>query len=203
MKYSLVFFLLLSCSLFEESKVHYFNNQLTPTINASLALFSAYIKCKKSTDAGNLSKFKGVTFTVKGRQDHFYLIQLTSVMGELNTCDQVVTFSPKEIPYQNQLTRWYDKEKKILTYDIGHGKLYNFNQMYVDTTYQFQITVVSENEIEVFIKRTDPAKNLSTQEIQAKGPSFYEQHSFRGILKTYEPVPVIYIPPGTEVEFSW
>ena len=204
MRYAIIFFLLLSCSLVEESKVHYFKNQLTPTINASLTLFAAYLKCRQSIHPDNPTRPTGAIFIVKGKQDHFYLTNITSLAGELSVCEQAATFSTKEIPYQNKLTRWYNKEKEIFTYDMDHGKLYNFNQIYLDTTYRFEITFITENEFEIFIKRTDDNHFMHTQENQEKRASFYEQHSFKGTLKSNTPNQVFYTPPGNHnIEFSW
>jgi len=204
MQYSIIFFFLLSCSLVEESKIHYFNNQLTPTINASLTILAAYLKCKQATHPDNPSRLAGTVFIVKGKQDHFYLTDIASLSGELSYCEQVATFSTKEIPYQNKLTRWYNKEKEIFTYDMDHGKLYDFNQMYMDTIYRFEIRLIAENEFEVFIKRTDSKHPMNTQEIQDQKASFYEQYSFKGFLKSSVTNQVIYIPPGiNNIEFSW
>jgi len=203
MRYLLIVLLFTSCTLFEESKVNYFSNQLTPTINASLTLFSSYLKCKQSVPTDTSSKSSGITFLVQGKKDHFFLTGIKSHSKNVSTCDQVATFSTREIPYLNKLTRWYNKEKEVFTYDIEHGKLYGFSQMYVNTTYQFEITFLSANEIEVFIKRTDAGYPRGTQEGQNQTASFYEQHHFRGNLKSTNPLQVYYVAPGNNTEFSW
>jgi len=204
MRYAIIFFLLSSCTLVEESKLHYFNNQLTPTINASLTIFAAYLKCKQSTNPNYPSRSHGAVFIVKGKLDHFYLTNITSLTGELSPCEQATTFPTKEIPYQNKLTRWYNKEKEIFTYDMEHGKLYNFNQIYLDTTYHLEITFITENEFEIFIKRTDDQHHRHTQEIQDQKASFYEQYSIKGNINPNTPNQVFYTPPGHHnIEFSW
>lgn len=172
----LTIFLFYSCTnVVKEAKTIYFSNQLTPTINTSLTYISSMIKCISEDKSINFNTIGPIVFTIRGKKSFFRLERISSN----SKCNDLRNFKPINVDYKNKLIRWVNTEKEKFTSDSNHSKLYNFENMYKNTTYQI-VAHIKNKTIDINIERIDSNNSLS--ERLQDGARFYEQFSFNAYL---------------------